>query len=125
MGNATYWLKGRGTDPLIVEIHGGPQAAFGVGLDVLHQFLVAQGFAILYCNPHGSTGHGQDFMREVEGDWGGWDYEDIMRGVDACITRGIADPERLMVTEIGRENPRISAFCRFKRNSSIVHLTTE
>lgn len=90
--------KERVTYPLIVEIHGGPQSAFGVGLDALHQFLTAQGFAIFYCNPHGSTGHGQDFMREVEGDWGGWDYEDIMRGVDECITRGIADPERLMVT---------------------------
>ena len=37
-------------------------------------------------------------MREVEGDWGGWDYQDIMLGVDACIARGIADPERLLVT---------------------------
>ncbi len=62
------------------------------------QYLAAQGFAVFYCNPHGSTGYGQAFMREVEGDWGGWDYQDIMRGVDECIARGVADPQRLVVS---------------------------
>jgi dipeptidyl aminopeptidase/acylaminoacyl peptidase len=84
--------------PLAVRIHGGPQSAFGAGLNPYHQYLAAQGFAVFYCNPHGSTGHGQAFMREVEGDWGGWDYQDIMLGVDACIARGIADPQRLVVS---------------------------
>ncbi len=84
--------------PLLVDIHGGPQWAFGVGMDSLCQFFAAQGFAVFYCNPHGSSGYGQAFMREVEGDWGGWDFHDIMLGVDACIARGVADPERLVVT---------------------------
>lgn len=84
--------------PLAVRIHGGPQSAYGVGMNPYHQLLAARGYAGFYCNPHGSTGHGQDFMREVEGDWGGWDYQDIMLGVDECIARGIADPERLVVS---------------------------
>jgi dipeptidyl aminopeptidase/acylaminoacyl peptidase len=84
--------------PLVVRIHGGPQSAFGVGMNPYHQYLAAQGFAVFYCNPHGSTGHGLAYLREVEGDWGGWDYQDIMAGVDACIARGIADPERLVVS---------------------------
>jgi dipeptidyl aminopeptidase/acylaminoacyl peptidase len=84
--------------PLAIRIHGGPQSAFGVGMNPYHQYLAAQGFAVFYCNPHGSTGHGRAFLREVEGDWGGWDYQDIMAGVDACIARGIADPERLVVS---------------------------
>ncbi len=84
--------------PLLLAIHGGPQWAFGVGMDILFQYFAAQGFAVFYCNPHGSTGCGQSFMREVEGDWGGWDYQDIMRGVDECIIRGLADPERMVVT---------------------------
>jgi len=84
--------------PLAVRIHGGPQSAFGAGLNPYHQYLAAQGFAVFYCNPHGSTGRGQAFMREVEGDWGGWDYQDIMLGVDECIARGIADPQRLVVS---------------------------
>jgi dipeptidyl aminopeptidase/acylaminoacyl peptidase len=84
--------------PLAVRIHGGPQSAYGAGMNPYHQLLAARGFAVFFCNPHGSTGHGQDFMREVEGDWGGWDYQDIMLGVDECIARGIADPERLVVS---------------------------
>ncbi len=84
--------------PLAVRIHGGPQSSYGMGMNPYHQYLAAQGLAVFYCNPHGSTGYGQTFMREVEGDWGGWDYQDIMRGVDECITRGIADPERLVVS---------------------------
>jgi dipeptidyl aminopeptidase/acylaminoacyl peptidase len=84
--------------PLLVNIHGGPQSAFGVSMSLFFQYLAAQGFAVFLCNPHGSTGYGADFMREVEGDWGGWDYQDIMRGVDACIARGVADPDRLVVT---------------------------
>jgi dipeptidyl aminopeptidase/acylaminoacyl peptidase len=84
--------------PLLLDIHGGPQWAFGVGMDGLHQYFAAQGFAVFYCNPHGSTGCGQAFMREVEGDWGGWDFQDIMRGVDECVERGVADPERMVVT---------------------------
>ena len=84
--------------PLIVNIHGGPQWGFGVGFDPLIHFFVAQGYAVFYCNPHGSTGSGEEFMRRVLGDWGGWDYQDIMLGVDECIARGITDPERMVVT---------------------------
>ncbi|MBO0781935.1 MAG: S9 family peptidase [Ktedonobacteraceae bacterium] len=84
--------------PLFVHIHGGPQSAFGVGLNPFLQYCAAQGFAIFYCNPHGSTTCGEAFMRQVEGDWGGWDYQDIMLGVDECIARGVADPERLVVS---------------------------
>lgn len=84
--------------PLIVSIHGGPQGSYEVGIDpILHSF-AAQGYAVFYCNPHGSTGSGEAFMRQVLGDWGGWDFQDIMHGVDECIARGVADPERLAVT---------------------------
>ncbi len=84
--------------PLLLNIHGGPHWAFGVGLDPIMQYMAAQGFAIFYCNPHGSTGCGEAFMRSVLGDWGGKDFQDIMRGVDECIARGVADPQRLAVT---------------------------
>jgi dipeptidyl aminopeptidase/acylaminoacyl peptidase len=84
--------------PLLLNIHGGPHYSFGIGLDPIFQSMAAQGFAVFYCNPHGSTGRGEEFMRSVRGDWGGKDFQDIMLGVDECIARGIADPERLAVT---------------------------
>lgn len=84
--------------PLLVSIHGGPQWAYSVGMSLTFQYFAARGYAVFYCNPHGSAGSGQAFLRAVEGDWGGRDFQDIMLGVDACIVRGIADPERLVVT---------------------------
>lgn len=84
--------------PLMLTIHGGPHSAYGNGMSFNNQYYAAHGFALFYCNPHGSTGAGEAFMRQVVGDWGGLDFQDIMRGVDECITRGVADPERLVVT---------------------------
>jgi dipeptidyl aminopeptidase/acylaminoacyl peptidase len=84
--------------PLMLTIHGGPNGAYGVGMSPVWQFFAEQGFAVFYCNPHGSTSYGEEFMREVVGDWGGQDYQDIMLGVDECIARGVADPDRLVVT---------------------------
>lgn len=84
--------------PLLVNIHGGPHSAFGAGMNLRFQRYAAAGFAVFYCNPHGSTGCGEAFMRQVLGDWGGLDYQDIMRGVDKCIELGVADPERMAVT---------------------------
>ncbi|HEY1348020.1 MAG TPA: S9 family peptidase [Ktedonobacteraceae bacterium] len=84
--------------PLILTIHGGPHSAYGNGMNFNHQYFVAHGFALFYCNPHGSTGSGEAFMRQVVGDWGGLDFQDIMLGVDQCIARGVADPERMAVT---------------------------
>ncbi len=84
--------------PLLVSIHGGPQSAYGAGMSLTFQYYASQGFAIFYCNPHGSTSCGEAFLQQVEGDWGGLDFKDIMRGVDECIARGVADPERLVAT---------------------------
>jgi dipeptidyl aminopeptidase/acylaminoacyl peptidase len=84
--------------PLLVDIHGGPEWAFGPGIDPYNQYCASNGYAIFYCNPHGSTGNGEEFMRSVIGDWGGQDFQDVMLGVDECIARGVADPERLVVT---------------------------
>ncbi len=81
--------------PLLVTIHGGPHWAFGGGMDPMLHYFAAQGYAVFYCNPHGSTGYGEAFMQSLLGDWGGRDYQDILLGVDECIARGIADPERL------------------------------
>lgn len=84
--------------PLMVHIHGGPHWAYGAGIDLYYHYFATQGYAVFYCNHHGSTGCGEAFMRSVLGDWGGKDYQDIMLGVDACLARGVVDPERMVVT---------------------------
>lgn len=57
----------------------------------------AEGWAVLYPNPRGSTNYGEQFMRANLRDWGGGDYRDIMAGVDAMVARGVADNDRLAV----------------------------
>jgi dipeptidyl aminopeptidase/acylaminoacyl peptidase len=92
------WEAGR-KYPLILSVHGGPAAQYGV--DWFHEFQVyaAKGYAVLFTNPRGSTGYGQKFERAIVNEWGGKDYLDVMNGLDAALKRySWIDQERLGVT---------------------------
>ncbi|MDQ0208007.1 S9 family peptidase [Alkalicoccobacillus murimartini] len=85
--------------PLIVEIHGGPHAMYANSY--LHEFqtLAARGFGVLYINPRGSLGYGQEFVNAVRGDYGGGDYRDIMSALDYVLEQhSWIDESRLGVT---------------------------
>ena len=89
------------TYPLALNIHGGPHAAWGFSTKSMWhewQFHAARGYAVFYCNPHGSGGYGEAFMRKLHAAWGPVAMDDIMAGVDAFLARGIADPQRLAIT---------------------------
>jgi dipeptidyl aminopeptidase/acylaminoacyl peptidase len=84
--------------PVILNIHGGPHAAYGHVF--MHEFhwMAARGYVVLYPNPRGSSSYGQEFGNVIQYRYPGDDYEDLMAGVDELVRRGIADPERLGVT---------------------------
>jgi dipeptidyl aminopeptidase/acylaminoacyl peptidase len=88
--------------PLVLNVHGGPAGVFtqafigNPGAYPLAAF-AAKGIAVLRPNPRGSTGYGYAFRNGNRADWGGADYEDLMKGVDAVIALGLADPDRLGV----------------------------
>ena len=84
--------------PTVLSIHGGPTGAYGDAYSFTFQMLARQGYAVVCCNPRGSTTYGERFTAGVAGDWGGGDYRDIMACVDHAIASGVADPERLGVT---------------------------
>jgi acylaminoacyl-peptidase len=84
--------------PLILDIHGGPHAMYGVEFDLQRQIFAARGYVVLYTNPRGSTGYGEDFGNIIHTAYPGDDYQDLMRGVDALLARGYVDPKRLAVT---------------------------
>lgn len=84
--------------PLILEIHGGPYAAYGPNFSAEVQRYAAEGYVVLYANPRGSTSYGADFAQQIQHAYPGNDYDDLMSGVDYAVERGIADPERLYVT---------------------------
>jgi dipeptidyl aminopeptidase/acylaminoacyl peptidase len=75
--------------PMLLLIHGGPQGAWADtwGYRWNPQVMAAQGYVVLMINPRGSTGYGQKFTDEISRDWGGKVYEDLMKGVDAAVSK--------------------------------------
>jgi dipeptidyl aminopeptidase/acylaminoacyl peptidase len=84
--------------PTILEIHGGPYAAYGPHFSTDYQQYAAAGYAVLYTNPRGSTGYGQAFADGIEKTYPDSDFADLMAAVDAAVASGMADPDNLFVT---------------------------
>jgi dipeptidyl aminopeptidase/acylaminoacyl peptidase len=84
--------------PLILDIHGGPHAAYGWVFDHEFQWMAAKGYVVLYVNPRGSTSYGQDFGNIIQYHYPGDDYRDLIAGVDEVLKRGYVDPKKLGVT---------------------------
>ncbi|MBK9317289.1 MAG: S9 family peptidase [Acidobacteria bacterium] len=84
--------------PFILEIHGGPHAAYGFTFTHEFQWMAAKGYVVLYTNPRGSTSYGQDFGNIIQYNYPGDDHKDLMIGVDEVIKRGYIDTSRLGVT---------------------------
>lgn len=83
--------------PMVLWIHGGPWSMYNVGFNWSYQNFAANGYAVLWTNPRGSTGYGQDFVNGIQYSYPGRDYDDLMAGVDAAIAKGFIDPENLFV----------------------------
>jgi dipeptidyl aminopeptidase/acylaminoacyl peptidase len=84
--------------PLILNIHGGPHAAWGDTFFHEFQWMAAKGYVVLYPNPRGSSGYGQEFGNLIQHRYPGDDARDLLAGVDELLRRGLVDPERLGVT---------------------------
>jgi acylaminoacyl-peptidase len=84
--------------PFILDIHGGPHAMYGVAFQHEFQIQANRGFVVLYTNPRGSTGYGEEFGNIIHTKYPGDDYKDLMAGVDAMIAKGYVDPKKLCVT---------------------------
>ena len=75
---------------LVVDVHGGPAAAWQpehVAADDLRGRLLDRGLALLLPNPRGSSGRGEAFKRLVVRDVGQGDFGDVMSGLDAMLPR--------------------------------------
>ncbi len=88
--------------PLILNVHGGPAGTHSATFTPASRIypwavLLQKGWAVLLPNPRGSGGYGERFRSANVRDWAGKDYVDLMKGVDAMVELGIADPARLAV----------------------------
>jgi dipeptidyl aminopeptidase/acylaminoacyl peptidase len=82
--------------PLILNPHGGPSGARVESFSSSNQFFAGNGFFVFQPNFRGSVYYGQEFVNANRGKWGVVDYDDCMTGVDYCIEKGWADPDRLI-----------------------------
>ncbi|HEV8486027.1 MAG TPA: S9 family peptidase [Blastocatellia bacterium] len=83
--------------PMVLWIHGGPWSMYSVAFSWSFQNFSANGYGVLFLNPRGSTGYGQDFVNGIQYSYPGKDYDDLMAGVDAALAKGWIDDKNLFV----------------------------
>ncbi len=71
-----YRPETEGRVPVVLSIHGGPEAQEHPLYHPLYQYLLSRGIAVLATNIRGSTGYGKSYQRLVQRDWGGGDMKD-------------------------------------------------
>lgn len=81
--------------PLIINVHGGPQMQWMNSYRADWQVYPGAGYVVAYPNPHGSTGYGQQFTRDISGNWGGYPFEDVMKVTDALAQLSYVDSTRM------------------------------
>jgi dipeptidyl aminopeptidase/acylaminoacyl peptidase len=87
--------------PLLLDMHGGPSAMWGPGESSMwheFQFFCGKGYGVIYCNPRGSDGYGQAFMRANIKDWGDGPTSDVLTALDKTVAEGWADTSRLVIS---------------------------
>ncbi|HEX5164272.1 MAG TPA: S9 family peptidase, partial [Thermomicrobiales bacterium] len=84
--------------PMILEIHGGPHAMYSNHMMHEFQLMAARGYVVVYCNPRGSAGYGEDFTTYTHKAWGEKDMPDVMAAVDHVVSQGYVDANRLGIT---------------------------
>jgi dipeptidyl aminopeptidase/acylaminoacyl peptidase len=76
---------GPGPHPVLLMIHGGPFAQYGWTLFDETQTYVSAGYAVVQCNPRGSSGYGAAHGRAIRGAWGGNDAADVLAFLDDAL----------------------------------------
>ncbi|TMK69440.1 MAG: S9 family peptidase [Actinobacteria bacterium] len=83
--------------PVVLAIHGGPEAQERPVYNPLYQYLVSRGIGVLATNIRGSTGYGKSYQRLIQRDWGGGDLKDWDHAVKWLHAQDWVDPERIGV----------------------------
>ncbi|WP_256202562.1 alpha/beta hydrolase family protein [Sulfuracidifex tepidarius] len=74
--------------PNVVFVHGGPHTAYGYMYYIEFNYLFQEGFNVIYTNPSGSQGYGEDFARAVVGKWCDIDFSELMSFVSSLGLKG-------------------------------------
>ncbi len=88
---------GIGKPPLLVLIHGGPTSQRGTHFDGQVQYFTSRGWGVLQVNYRGSTGYGRAYREMLRGNWGIYDVQDAVSGVDYLVEEGLVDGGKLVI----------------------------
>src|SRR5215210_104282 len=91
--------------PVLLNVHGGPFSQYGTGFFDEFQVYAGAGYAVVFCNPRGSSGYSEAWGRAIRGPadgqgpgWGTVDHQDVTAALDTALERwDFLDPERLGV----------------------------
>ena len=86
-----------GPQPLVLVVHGGPQARDYWGLNRTHQWLANRGYHVMSVNYRGSTGFGKAHLLAGEGEWYARMQDDLVDAVRWAVDQGIADPDKVVI----------------------------
>lgn len=95
--NSRYAGEEGSLPPLLVGVHGGPTSTAKASLNLKTQYWTNRGFAVLDVNHRGSTGFGREFRRQLYGQWGVVDLEDVMAAVSYLVDQGRVDGEKVVI----------------------------
>ncbi|MCX6928113.1 MAG: prolyl oligopeptidase family serine peptidase, partial [Verrucomicrobia bacterium] len=84
--------------PLVLVIHGGPQAVSTTSFYPLAQLLAARGYLVFSPNYRGSDNLGNAYQHAIFNDAGDGPDRDVMSGLESIKAKGIVDETRIAVT---------------------------
>ncbi|MFP5023257.1 S9 family peptidase [Pseudonocardia phyllosphaerae] len=98
-GDIDTWVllptgRGDGPFPTLLSIHGGPMAQYGSSWFDEFRLWAGAGYAVVWCNPHGSTGRSESWLQAIRAPeaevapgtgWGGIDADDVMAALDGAL----------------------------------------
>ena len=92
----------RGGNPLVVIVHGGPEANQSNGWMTNYsrpgQVFAANGYAVVYPNYRGSTGRGIEFSKLDQHDYAEEEFNDLVDAKRHLVEEGLVDADRVGIT---------------------------
>jgi dipeptidyl aminopeptidase/acylaminoacyl peptidase len=131
--------------PTLLNVHGGPFTQYKNDFFDEFQMQARAGFAVVYCNPRGSSGRSEAWGRAIRGPkaaeepgsgWGGVDADDVLAAIDeACRQFDFIDPKRLgmlggsyggyMASWLAGHTDRFKAYCSERAVNDYIALEIE
>jgi dipeptidyl aminopeptidase/acylaminoacyl peptidase len=83
--------------PMVLDVHGGPQARDVWGFNPEAQWMANRGYLSVQVNYRGSTGYGKSFVSAGDREWGAKMHDDLLDAVQHVVAQGWADPDKVAI----------------------------